>query len=97
MTFLQPRRVRQAGLTMVEMLVGLVIGLVIALAAATAYIGSRGAATATESISKVNETGKLALDYIGREIQMAGFYPANLPVVDTALVHAQAAVDFMLG
>lgn len=65
------------GMTLVELLVGLAIGLVISLVAAVAYLGSRGAATATESVSEINENGKFVLDMIGREIQMAGFYPSS--------------------
>jgi type IV pilus assembly protein PilW len=72
------------GVTLIELLVGLAIGLIIALAAASAYLGSRGSAVATENASRTNETGKLALDYIGREIQLAGFYPAQSPANTTA-------------
>jgi len=72
---LRPRR-RQYGLTMIELLVSLVISLVLALAAAAAYLGTRATATATANMAALNETGKLALDMIGRDLQMAGFYPA---------------------
>lgn len=70
------RRKSQSGLTMVELLVSLVISIFIALAAASAYLGARSTATAMSGISNVNETGKFALDMIGRELQMAGYYPA---------------------
>jgi type IV pilus assembly protein PilW len=66
----------EAGLTLVELLVSLVISLVIGLAAATAYLGMRGTSTAMMSISQTNETAKLVLDMVGRELQMAGYYPA---------------------
>lgn len=66
---------RQNGLTLIELMVSLVISVVIALAAATAYLGSRSTATALSNISNLNESGKLALQAIGREIQTAGYYP----------------------
>lgn len=69
---------RQAGVTLVELMVSLAIGLVIALAATMAYVAVRGTATATEAFSHINEDGKLALDMISREIQMAGTYPAAM-------------------
>jgi type IV pilus assembly protein PilW len=69
-------RQSEAGLTLVELLVSLVISLVIGLAAATAYLGARGTSTAMMSISQTNETAKLVLDMVGRELQMAGYYPA---------------------
>lgn len=66
----------QQGLSLVELLVSLAISIVIALAAASAYLGTRSTATAMANISTINETGKLALDMIGRDLQMAGYYPA---------------------
>lgn len=74
-----PRRSAQSGLSLVELLVSLAISIVIALAAASAYLGTRSTATAMANISNINETGKLALDMIGRELQMAGYYPAIIP------------------
>jgi len=72
----QPGGHFQRGLSLVELLVSLAISIVIALAAASAYLGTRSTATAMANISTLNETGKLALDMIGRDLQMAGYYPA---------------------
>ena len=66
----------QTGVTLVELMVSLAIGLVIALAVTMAYVAVRGTATSTDAASRINEDGKLALDMIAREIQMAGTYPA---------------------
>lgn len=74
---------KQRGVTLVELMVSLAIGLIIALAAASAYIGTRSAQTASENISTINDVGKLALDLVGREVQMAGFYPAQMPSTST--------------
>jgi type IV pilus assembly protein PilW len=75
----------QSGLSLVELLVSLVISLVIALAAAAAYLGTRSTATAVANIAGMNETGKLALDMVGRELQMAGYYPAIVPTSNANL------------
>ena len=72
------QRERQTGVTLVELMVSLAIGLVIALTVTMAYVAVRGTATATEAFSRINEDGKLALDMIAREIQMAGTYPAAI-------------------
>ena len=68
---------RQHGLTLIELMVGLVIGIVLSLAAASLYLATRETSRTSQSISDVNETGKIALEMIGREIQKAGFYPAQ--------------------
>ncbi|MDO9313455.1 MAG: PilW family protein [Burkholderiaceae bacterium] len=68
---------RQRGMTLVELMVGLVIGIVLSLAAASLYLATRETSRTSQSISDVNETGKIALEMIGREIQKAGFFPAQ--------------------
>lgn len=68
---------RQGGVSLVELLVGLVIGIVLSLAAAALYLGTREATRGSQAITDVNETGKIALDMIGREIEKAGFYPSD--------------------
>ncbi len=64
-------------MTLIELMVGLVIGIVLSLAAASLYLATRETSRTSQSISDVNETGKIALEMIGREIQKAGFYPAQ--------------------
>ncbi|MBX9794965.1 MAG: prepilin-type N-terminal cleavage/methylation domain-containing protein, partial [Burkholderiaceae bacterium] len=68
---------RQYGMTLIELMVGLVIGIVLSLAAASLYLATRESSRTSQSISDINETGKIALEMIGREIQKAGFYPAQ--------------------
>lgn len=68
---------REAGVTLVELMVGLVIGIVVSLAASALYLATRESSRAAQGHSDINETGKIALDMIGRELQKAGFYPAQ--------------------
>jgi len=67
----------QRGVTLVELMVGLVIGIIVSLAASALYLGTRESSRAAQGHSDINETGKIALDMIGRELQKAGFYPAQ--------------------
>lgn len=71
------RPMRQTGVGLVELMVGLVIGIVLSMAAAALYLGTREISRGSQAITDVNETGKIALEMIGREIQKAGFYPAQ--------------------
>ena len=84
-----PVRLRRLhGVTLVELMVALTIGLVLALAAATLYLATQETARSTRSFSDINETGKFALDTIGRELEKAGFYPAEF---ETAMTGAAAS------
>jgi len=71
------RPMRQTGVGLVELMVGLVIGIVLSMAAAALYLGTRDMSRGSQATTDVNETGKIALEMIGREIQKAGFYPAQ--------------------
>lgn len=88
------QRKRQRGLTLVELMVGLAVGLIVSLAAAALYLGTRESSRATQSTTDINETAKLALDSIGREIQKAGFYPAQYPITNDASKAAEMATFF---
>ncbi|MCU0920207.1 MAG: PilW family protein [Burkholderiaceae bacterium] len=73
------RRVRH-GLTLVELMVALVIGLLITVAATTVYLATASSSRVTQSVSDLGETGQLALEFLGREIKKAGFFPAQFSV-----------------
>jgi type IV pilus assembly protein PilW len=68
------------------MLVGLVIGLVVSLAALALYLAVNDSSRVSRAAADLNETGRLALETLGRELQRAGFYPAEYPArADPAL------------
>lgn len=75
----------QRGVTLVELMVALVIGLVISLAAAALYLATQESSRSVRAVGDINETGKIALDMVGREIQKAGFFPQQFSSVDQPL------------
>ncbi len=77
-------RGREAGMTLVELMVGLAIGLVVSLIAGTAYIGSKQASQALDAQSRVNEYGRLVLRQLANDIQNSGFYPGDQRTDSTA-------------
>jgi type IV pilus assembly protein PilW len=68
---------RARGVTLVELMVGLAVGLLVSLLASAVYLAARQTSQVTQSVTDLGETGQLALELIGREIQKAGFYPAQ--------------------
>lgn len=72
---------RQAGLTMVELLVAMAISLVVVLAAVYVYLSSTEAQRVQDRNSTSNETGAFAMQLLGRAIMNAGFYPATVPPI----------------
>ena len=66
-----PRRA-QRGLTLIELMISIAIGLVVIGAVTYMYVGSKGAYRGNESVARIQEAGRFALDSITRDIRRTG-------------------------
>lgn len=66
------RRPSQRGLTLVELMIGIALGLLVILAVTYVFSASRASYRHQESFSAVQESGRIALEVLGRDIRMAG-------------------------
>ena len=81
---------RQAGLTLIELLVSIAIGLVVLGALVVVYLGSRSAYRSSDSLARVQESGRFALEFIARDARMASYMGCrsrNLSNLDQTLVN----------
>ena len=62
----------QLGLTLIELMISITIGLVVVGAMTYLYVGSKGAYRGNESLARIQEAGRFALDSIARDIRGAG-------------------------
>ena len=67
------KRLSQAGLTLLELLVSMGLGLLLLIGMGTIYLGSKQTYRMQESNARLQETGRYALEIIGRSIRQAGF------------------------
>lgn len=67
---------RQAGFSLIELLIALTINLVIVIAASYLYLGTSESKRVLSQQQQLSENGHYALDLIGRDITNAGFFPA---------------------
>lgn len=67
------RRDSQRGLTLTELMVSVAISVAVLIALSNVYLGSRSAYRTNEALARVQETGRLALDWISRDLRSAGF------------------------
>lgn len=63
---------RQRGLTLVELLVGILLSLLILTAVVYVFAGSRASYRHQESLSSIQESGRIALELLNRDIRIAG-------------------------
>lgn len=67
-------RSRVAGLSLIEMMIALVIGLVLLLGVIQVFSASRTAFQLSEGASRAQENARFALDFLARDIRMAGHF-----------------------
>ena len=67
-----PLRRAPRGLTLIELMISIAIGLVVVGAVSYLYLGSKGAYRGNESLARVQEAGRFALDAVARDIRRTG-------------------------
>ena len=68
------------GMMLIELLVALAIGMVVIGALTTTFILQRKAYGIQEQVVEMNQTGRAAMDMIGREVRMAGYCSPTAPM-----------------
>lgn len=63
---------QQAGMSLVELMIALVIGLILMLGVTQVFIASHAASRLSEGVARAQENGRFALDFLERDIRMAG-------------------------
>ncbi len=66
---------RQAGLSLVEMMIGLVLGLVVISAVFNTYLGTSRSAQFSEGLQVMQENGRYGITTLQRGIRLAGYNP----------------------
>lgn len=83
---------RQAGLSLIELMVGLVLGMLVVIACGMVFLSTRQSGQSTEGLSRMQETTRLAFELMARELREAGGTPCdNTPVVTNVLNGFQGA------
>lgn len=77
---------RQTGLTLLELMISLSLGLLLLTGIGTIYVGSNQTYRVQEQNARIQESGRYALDVIGRSLRQAGYWdiPLNPVVIQTA-------------
>ena len=88
------RASRQRGMGLIELMIGMTIGLIVLLALGYFFMGSTQANRTHNDISRMQESGRNALEILGTAIRQAG-YRTNVVVAfaGTALTGADGATD----
>jgi len=96
--------VRMRGLSLIELMIAMLIGTILMLGIFQVFSSSRAAYQLSEGVARAQENGRFALDYLQRDIRMAGHFgcvndqammrqnPATLKTTFSAAIHP--SLDF---
>lgn len=61
------------GFSLVELMIAVVLGAVLMAGVVKTFLGSKTAFTSQQAISRIQETGRLAIEFMAKDIRMAGY------------------------
>ncbi len=70
---MQGRSSVEKGFTLIELMVSLTIGLFIILGVLVVYVGGLRSYSVNDALSRVQESGRFALEFLARDVRVAGF------------------------
>lgn len=70
---------KQVGLSLIELMISITLGLVLMAGVVQMFVSSKSVFTTQQSMSRIQETGRLAIEFLSRDIRMAGFYGCFRP------------------
>jgi len=71
--------VRQAGLSLVELMIAIALGLILMAGVVQVFLSSKTVFSTQQAMSRIQETGRLAIDFMARDIRMAAYYGCYRP------------------
>lgn len=66
-------KLKQSGLSLIELMIALVLGLVISAAIIQVFLTSKNVYRMQDAMARIQENGRFAVDYIARDLRMAGY------------------------
>ncbi|GHT82698.1 hypothetical protein AGMMS49960_17490 [Betaproteobacteria bacterium] len=73
------RRVLQAGVTLIELMVSLVLGLLVVGGGVGIFLANRETNRDMEALARIHENAQIAFDLLGRSLREAGSNPCGIP------------------
>jgi type IV pilus assembly protein PilW len=64
---------KQQGLSLIELMIAITLGLILMAGVLQVFLSSKTVYTTQQALSRIQETGRLAIDFLARDIRMAGY------------------------
>lgn len=64
---------KQNGFSLVELMIGITLGLILLTGVMQIFLSSKNVFTSQQALSRIQESGRMAIEFLSRDIRMAGF------------------------
>ncbi len=64
---------KQRGLSLVELMIAITLGLILMSGVIKVFLNSKATYSTQQALSRIQETGRLAIEFVSRDIRMAGY------------------------
>src|SRR5690606_4166664 len=64
---------KQQGLSLIELMIAIALGLVLMLGVIQMFLSSREVFSTQQAMSRIQETGRLSIEFMANDIRMAGY------------------------
>jgi type IV pilus assembly protein PilW len=85
---------KQRGLSLIELMISITIGLILMTGVVQLFLSSRVTFATQQAMSRVQETGRLAMDFMAQDIRMAGYMGCATRGATTINNGLEASTDF---
>lgn len=65
--------IKQKGLSLVELMIAITLGLILLAGVMQIFLSSKGVFSSQQALSRIQESGRMAIEFLARDIRMAGF------------------------
>ncbi|HWV14827.1 MAG TPA: PilW family protein [Cellvibrio sp.] len=65
---------KQRGLSLVELMIAILLGLLLLTGVMKIFVSSKTVFATQQAMSRIQESGRLAIDFLARDLRMAGYY-----------------------
>lgn len=88
------KRTREAGFTMIEMMIAMTLGLLLVVVIGQVFVTSKESFRTTEDLSRLQENARFAASQLSRVVRMAGYMtnPLDTPAVVFPVATSQQAI-----
>lgn len=94
---MQKLRVKQSGFSLVELMVALLISLFLMLGVFQVFIGVSASDRSGQALARVQENGRFALDYLIRDVRLAGYQGCiDLDTIEVNVLAVDADIDVQI-